>query len=383
MLISKIFFFSSLCMILYVYIGYPLLVFLIASVRRRPIQKGNDEPTVTILIAAHNEEQSIAKTLKNKIHQDYPADKLQIIVVSDNSSDRTDEIVRTFDPRCVRLIRQEPRAGKTAALNLAFPSAKGDIIIFSDANSMYRPDTIRCLVRNFQDPQIGYVTGRMIYQNPTASTTGESCSTYMKYENFLRRFESEIGSVVGVDGGVDAVRRSLYRPMRPDQLPDFVLPLKVVQQGFRVVYEPGAVLMEDALPSSADEYAMRVRVALRTYWALKDMKSLLSPACNLLFAWQLWSHKVLRYLCFLFLIVAYLANLSLWFQGPIYKVLFLSQNLLYVGAFLSPVFSKRGFRPRLLYLSNYFVLLNVSSAHAFLKFLSGKKQTFWAPRKGL
>ena len=370
-------------MILYVYIGYPLLVFLIASVRRRPIQKGNDEPTVTILIAAHNEEQSIAKTLKNKIHQDYPANKLEIIVVSDNSSDRTDEIVRTFDPRCVRLIRQEPRAGKTAALNLAFPSAKGDIIIFSDANSMYRPDTIRCLVRNFQDPQIGYVTGRMIYQNPTASTTGESCSTYMKYENFLRKFESEIGSVVGVDGGVDAVRRSLYRPMRPDQLPDFVLPLKVVQQGFRVVYEPGAVLMEDALPSSADEYAMRVRVALRTYWALKDMKSLLNPARNPLFAWQLWSHKVLRYLCFLFLVVAYLTNLSLWFQGPIYKMLFLSQNLLYVGAVLSPIFSKRGFRPRLLYLSNYFVLLNVSSAHAFLKFLSGKKQTFWAPRKGL
>ena len=138
----------------------------------------------------------------------------------------------------VHLIRQEPRAGKTLALNLAVGRAKGEIIVFSDANSSYSPDALRCLVENFNDPEVGYVTGKMIYTNPDGSPVGDGCTAYMKYENFLRTLETRIGSMVGVDGGIDAVRKSLYRPMNPDQLPDFVLPLRVVEQGFRVVYEP-------------------------------------------------------------------------------------------------------------------------------------------------
>jgi cellulose synthase/poly-beta-1,6-N-acetylglucosamine synthase-like glycosyltransferase len=381
-MVAKIVFLGSLGMILYVYLGYPLLALLLGLVRRRPVQKGETEPTVSVLIAAHNEEQSIAATLRNKLTQDYPADKLEVIVVSDGSADGTDAIVRTINPGRVKLIRQEPRAGKTAALNLAFPVSTGEILVFSDANSLYRPDTIRRLVRNFQDPRVGYVTGRMVYRNPDGSWTGEGCSLYMKYENLLRGIESEIGSIVGVDGGVDAVRRDLYRPMTPDQLPDFVLPLSVVVQGYRVVYEPQALLMEDALQSSADEYAMRVRVSLRAFWGLKDMRSLLNPAGHPLFAWQLWSHKVLRYLCFLFMIGAYLANVPLWSQGRLYQALFVLQNAFYAGALLSSALGRRGLSFRPLYLANYFVLLNLSSAHAFGKFLTGKKQVLWQPRKG-
>ncbi len=174
-------------------------------------------------------------------------------------------------------------------------------------------------MRNFADPEVGYVTGRMVYVDRQGTIIGDGCSAFMRYENRLRRYETALGSVVGVDGGIDAVRKSLYRFMRADQLPDFVLPLMVVEQGYRVVYEPEAVLQEPSLQNPADEYRMRVRVSLRALWALKDMRQLLTLRLNPLFAWQLWSHKVLRYLSFLFLIGAYLANGALWDAGAGYR----------------------------------------------------------------
>src|SRR5690606_20972471 len=160
--------------------------------------------------------------------QDYPAEKLEIIIVSDESEDGTDEIVKTTaaqDPR-VRLIRQVPRQGKTSGLNIAMLDATGEIIIFSDANSHYQPDAIRQLVDCFNDPNVGYVTGKMVYVNEEGNVVGDGCSAYMKYENYLRSLESQVSSVVGVDGGIDAIRKALYQPMNADQLPDFVLPLK-------------------------------------------------------------------------------------------------------------------------------------------------------------
>ena len=151
---------------------------------------------------------------------------------------------------------------------MAVPLASGEIIVFSDANSLYAPDALRRLLANFADEEVGYVTGRMIYANPDGAPIGEGCSAYMKYENALRLIETRLGSIVGVDGGIDAVRKVLYRPMNAEQLPDFVLPLKVVEQGYRVVYEPEALLWESSLNEAADEYRMRVRVSLRAFWAL-------------------------------------------------------------------------------------------------------------------
>jgi len=382
MLIHKLLFFSSLFLILYVYLGYPMLAFLISVVRNRRVRKGADEPRVTILIAAYNEESHIEATLLNKLDLSYPKEKLEIIVISDGSTDRTDEIVRRYENEGVGLIRQEPRAGKTSALNMAAPKASGEILVFSDANSLYAPEALEKLIQNFNDPKVGYVTGKMIYTNPDGTSIGDGCSAYMKYENVLRSLEARLGSVVGVDGGIDAVRKDLYQPMNADQLPDFVLPLKVVEQGFRVVYEPDAILKEPALKASKDEYKMRVRVSLRSLWALWDMRTLLSFSSSALFSWQLWSHKVLRYLCFLFLIIAYLSNFALWTQGLFYKLVFILQNMAYLGAIVSPILEKREIRSPILYLFNYFTLLNLASAHAFLKFLIGQKTVMWEPRKG-
>ena len=380
--VVEFFFYSSVCMVFYVYVGYPLIIAFIGSILRRNVRKNDVEPHVTIIISAYNEEDNIAQTIENKLCQDYPKDKLEVIVVSDGSDDCTDSIVKNFSDQGVRLFRQEPRAGKTAAINKAVAEADGEIIVFSDANSLYSNDALRRIVQNFYDPEVGYVTGKMIYTNPNGDAIGDGCTTYMRYENFLRVTETRTGSIVGVDGGIDAVRKSLYRTMAPDQLPDFVLPLTVVEQGFRVVYEPQALLKEPALQNTGDEYRMRVRVALRSFWALKDKRNMLSLKRHKLYTWQLWSHKVLRYLCFIFMIVAWISNLLLLPAGNLYRLAFALQSGAYAGVLLSPFFEKMGFKIRVLYLFRYFVLLNVAAAHAFIKFLQGRKVVMWSPRKG-
>jgi hypothetical protein len=204
----------------------------------------------------------------------------------------------------------------------------------------------------------------------------------MRYENWLREAETRLGSVVGVDGGIDAMRKEIYRPMNPDQLPDFVQPLKVTEQGYRVVYEPDALLWESSLKESGDEYRMRVRVSLRAFWALFDMRKLLVPGYDTLFAWQLWSHKVFRYLCFVFLIAAYASNALLLGDGFLHRILFALQNGGYIVAFTAPLLERNGMKLRVLSFTRYFLLLNLAAAHAFCKFILGKKQVIWTPRKG-
>lgn len=369
-------------MIFYVYLGYPATVAMYALIANRKVHKGHIEPNVTILIAAYNEAECIAATIENKLSLDYPTDKLEVIVISDGSDDGTDNIVRGFTGRGVTLIRQEPRAGKTSALNLAVPRARGEIIVFSDANSMYDKAALSYLVKNFSDPEVGYATGKMVYTNPDGSTIGDGCTAYMKYENKLRSLETLTGSLIGVDGGIDAVRKNLYIPMNPDQLPDFVLPLRVAEQGYRVVFEPEALLNEVSLKNAADEYRMRVRVSLRAIWALWELKHLLSLKRYGWFAWQLWWHKVFRYVCFVFLVLTFISNAFLIGRGLIYSLFFILQLAGYLCAFLMPLLEARGYRLPPLKFSRYFLLLNLAAAHAFGKFIRGQKQVLWTPRKG-
>jgi cellulose synthase/poly-beta-1,6-N-acetylglucosamine synthase-like glycosyltransferase len=377
---TKAIFFGSLFILFYIYLGYPVLVLLLSKLKRNQVNKGTYEPNVTILIAAYNEERYIENTIKNKLELNYPKEKLGIIVISDGSTDRTDDIVGKYLNHGVRLLRQEPRAGKTSALNLGVKRAGGEILVFSDANSIYDQNALDFLVRNFNDPDVGYVTGKMIYTNPDGTVIGDGCSAYMKYENYLRKLETKVGSIVGVDGGVDAVRKSLYQLMNPDQLPDFVLPLRVIEQGYRVVYEPQAILKEPSLKSAQDEYKMRVRVSLRALWALWDMKHLLNLRKYGQFAWELFSHKLLRYFGFLFLFALYISNIFLLKDSFNSKIIFILQNIFYLSASLSFVLDRLGQKLIYFYISYYFTILNLASAHAFFKFAFGKKQTIWTPR---
>jgi cellulose synthase/poly-beta-1,6-N-acetylglucosamine synthase-like glycosyltransferase len=370
----------------YPYVLYPIFVNILGRIVRAHVKVDTAfRPRVTVVTAAYNEAAHIADTVRNKLEQDYPRELLDVIVVSDESSDGTDAIVSQIASSAagrVALIRQSPRQGKTAALNRAVPGSRGDIIVFSDANSIYRKDTIAKLVRNFSDPRVGYVTGKMVYVNPDGSLVGDGCSAFMRYENLLRAAETRLGSVIGVDGGVDCVRKALYRPMSADQLPDFVLPLNVVEQGFRVIYEPEAQLTEDALTTQSSEYRMRVRVALRALWALWDKRALLNPFKYGLFAWQLWSHKLLRYLSFLPLAAAVVLSWTLAGSGIVYTTIiagqlvfgfFVAVSLLGPRAIADTALGRYCF---------YFALLNWASAVAFVRFLRGEKQVLWQPRIG-
>ena len=376
-------FWCSVLLTVYIYIGYPFVVGVLARRQAVVEHQSNSFPKVSILIAAYNEEECIVNTLNNKLSLDYPNDNYEIIVVSDECTDSTDALVQQISESSdvpIRLVRQIPRRGKTSGLNLIVPEATGEIIVFSDANSIWEKDVLEKLTSNFQEASVGYVTGKMVYVNQDGTLIGDGCSSYMKYENWLRSGESALGSIVGVDGGIDAMRKSLYESLRADQLPDFVQPLKVVEKGYRVVYDDRASLKEDSLDSMDDEYRMRVRVSLRAMWALLDMRQLLNPLKFRFFSWQLFSHKVLRYLAFIPISLAFLANAMLVAEG-FYTTLFICQLFFYLLVLKGHRSSDKNL-PNYIALPYYFIILNVACAHAFVRFIKGEKQVIWTPRVG-
>ncbi|WP_417522065.1 glycosyltransferase family 2 protein [Marinobacter sp.] len=380
-------FWISFLGLVYIYFGYPICIKLVASARPLPVNKSAAHlPKVSILIAAYNEANDIEATLRNKLGLDYPAEQLEILVVSDESDDGTDEIVQAVAadaPFPIKLFRQVPRQGKTAGLNLLSQHAKGDILAFSDANSEWDSQALKALVSNFNDPCVGYVTGKMVYVNPEGALIGDGCSAYMKYENWLRAQETLVGSVVGVDGGIDAMRKELHSELSADQLPDFVQPLKVVEQGYRVVYEPDALLKEEALSDGGSEFSMRVRVSLRALWALKDMKQLMSPTNDPVFAWQLISHKLLRYAAFAPMVTLAIAAIYLAPVKGFYALAATGYALFLYFAWLGHKKQSRDQAlPAFYALPYYFMLLNLASFQAFVAFSKGEKKVIWSPRKG-
>jgi glycosyltransferase involved in cell wall biosynthesis len=380
-------FWLSLALLCYIYFGYPLLARAVATLWPNPVDKNPvHQPKVSILIAAYNEAKDIEGTLLNKIALDYPSDKLELLVISDESDDDTDDIVERVAGSArfpIRLFRQVPRQGKTAGLNALIPETSGEIILFSDANSQWDAQAVSKLCSNFAEPNVGYVTGKMVYVNDDGSLVGDGCSAYMKYENWLREQETRIGSVVGVDGGIDGMRKELYQTLRSDQLPDFVQPLKVVEQGYRVVYEPQALLKEEALKDSDSEFSMRVRVSLRALWALKDMRHLMNPFRDPMFAWQLISHKLFRYAAFVPLATLALATLLLAPARGIYTLAFLGLVIFLYLAWTGYKREAGGKSLSVIYsIPYYFMLLNVASYTACISFLKGEKKIIWNPRKG-
>ncbi|BFM10393.1 glycosyltransferase family 2 protein [Simiduia litorea] len=374
-------FWFCLLLIGYIYVGYPLLLRLLPKQTLGSQQTFATPPSVTVIIPAFNEAASIEGTILNKLEQDYDQTQLSIVVVSDESEDGTDAIVQRIAQAHsnVRLIRQSPRQGKTAGLNLAISQIDSEFIVFSDANSHYAKNAVSELIACFEDQEVGYVTGKMVYTNADGSLVGDGCSAYMKYENAMRRLETVTGSVVGVDGGIDAIRRELYQPMNADQLPDFVLPLKVVTQGKRVVFCEQALLNEEALNNSQSEFRMRVRVSLRAYWAMWDMRHLFNPSNYGLFSLQLTSHKLLRYLAFFPLALLFVSSALLSGLAPIYFLAFIGQLGFYAAAGYASAAESQN---RWLGLANYFCLINIAAAMAFINFLKGEKIVLWKPRVG-
>jgi len=365
----------------YPIVGYPLLLSAIALLRPRPVRRGEWTPSVTILVPAYNEAACIAGTIENKLALDYPAERLEITVVSDASEDGTDDIVRRYADRGVKLLRTAVRQGKAAALNEAIRHANGEIVVFSDANSTFAVDAVRRMVENFTDPRVGYVTGNLQYLHGEEAS-GRGSGAYMRYENWLRRIETRVDSVIGVNGGVDAMRRRLYTAVPADQITDFVLPLRVIAAGFRVVFDERVHSSERANQELGSEFRMRVRVALRALRGLVYMRQALNVVRAPLPAFCIFSHKILRYLSFLFLAGALIINAILAARNPSYIPLLLLQVAFYALALLGLTRNLPGALRRLTALPTYFLVSNVAFGIAALRFARGDVVATWRPRAG-
>src|SRR5215813_2324999 len=328
-LIAQVVFIAAIAVMAFIYVGYPALMLAISFVFRRPVRRADITPRVSVIIAAYNEERDIKAKLKNTLALDYPRERMEIIVASDCSTDRTDEIVRRFRKDGVVLYRQPCRFGKTVAQNRAVEVSSGEILVFSDATTMYEPDAIRKIVRSFADHEVGCVAGQLIYVDAASSAVGKGCSSYWGYEKFLKSCESHVGSLVGVSGCLYAVRRTCHTRLANDMIDDFVIATEIHLQDLRTVYDPEAVAVEDTNHRSKDEFRMRVRVIKQTLSALRRYRQALNPFEHKMFAFQMISHKVLRYSIPFLLIAALIA--SGWASGAVdwLRFAFIGQLALY------------------------------------------------------
>jgi cellulose synthase/poly-beta-1,6-N-acetylglucosamine synthase-like glycosyltransferase len=373
-------FWLSAGIVLYVYVGYPLILGFLAKYFPRESQPGpNWEPAVSLMISAYNESPVIASKLENSLALDYPADRMEIIVVSDCSEDGTDEIVGRFSERGVRLIRQGQRLGKSAGLNLAVPQARGDVLVFSDANAIYQPDSIRQLVRHFSSPHIGFVVGNARYScknSPTAPAEAEGL--YWKLETWMKEKESAIESVVGGDGAIYAIRRELYAPLLPTDINDFLTPLQIIDLGYRGIFEPRAVSYEDTAESFQKEFRRKVRIVSRSFNALFRVPGILKPWHNPRHWLQLVSHKLLRWLVPFFLILLFVTSLILS-RSPLYRIALLLQTAFYAIAIIGWILPGTRTAWKAVSLVYYFCLVNMASMIGCMKCFRGDLSGTWTP----
>ena len=377
----EVIFWLSVAAVGYAYVGYPLLLWLISLIRPKPVHSEPWTPSVSVIIAAYNEERDLAAKLENTLALDYPKSQLEIMVTSDCSSDRTDEIAKSFSDRGVRLHRQEERHGKTAAQNAAVTKAKGEIIVFSDATTHYQPDVLRLMMPAFADRSVGCVTGRVIYQDAKDTSVGAGTQSYWNYEFFLKKHESNVCSLIGVCGCMYAVRKSAYVPLYNDACSDFIIATTMVEQGLRAVYVPDAVCMEEPNSQAKKELAARVRIISQTFSDLWRNRAVLNPFRSGFYAVQLWSHKIMRYLVPVFLIAIFVTSGFLAPRSVFYAALFVVQVAFYLAALVSSLLERAGLSVRLLALPQYFVITNLASLIAFVKFISGESYTRWEPHR--
>ena len=378
-LAAQIIFCLSTAALFYTYAGYPILLALVSAVRPRKVQRGKFETSVTVIITAYNEERVLAAKLENTLGLDYPRELLEIIVASDCSTDRTDEIARRFASRGVCLHRQPQRFGKTAAQNAAVAQARGDIILFSDATSLYQPDAVRAIMPSFADPAVGCVAGRLVYIDPSDSRVGRGARTYWSYETFLKKRESLACSLIGASGCLYAVRRTAYVPLYHEACSDFIIATKMVEQGLRAVYEPAAVCTEETNRRADSELKMRVRVIAQTFTDLWRHRGMLNPLRSGFYAVQLLSHKVMRYLVPFFLLGVLGASAILARGDLFFQIMFMAQLVCYVCAALASLLERVGVRSQLLVFPQYFVLANVASLIALYKLIRGERYAHWEP----
>jgi cellulose synthase/poly-beta-1,6-N-acetylglucosamine synthase-like glycosyltransferase len=383
---SLVLFWTAIFLILYTYIGFPLLVVLRGLLWKRPYKRESfpSLPSVSIVISAYNEAKTIATKLDNILSLDYPRQKLEVVIASDGSNDGTDTIVENYKEQGVKLLSL-PHHGKSVALNAAVALSQGEILVFSDANSLYKVDAIQELVKPFGDPKVGGVAGNQIYQRESSGgSASDGERAYWSFDRMLKLYQSRSGNTLAATGAIYAIRRSLFRPIPDGVSDDFVASTGVMVQGYRLVFTPDAIAYEPVAATNSVEFRRKVRVIIRAWRAFIHMKELLNPFRYRFYAIQLFSHKILRYLVVFPLLTLFFVSPFLWKNGLFYQLATLGQVVFYLCALLGLLLDGTRFRRmKLLTIPFYFCMVNAASLVAIISVLRGQQIKHWAPQRAV
>ncbi len=384
-------FWLATAIVAYTYAGFPILVLLRARLRPRPHLTADITPSVSVVIAAHDEVAAISTRVDNLLALDYPADRLEIVVASDGSTDGTAKAAQRSNDARVRVL-DLPRTGKATALNAAVAASTGSILVFSDANTAYAPDAIRALVRSFADPDVGGVAGNQVYlparattgpiDPAAASAVGVGERSYWDFDRRIKEAESLGGSVISATGAIYALRRELFRPVPDGVTDDFVTSTLAIAAGRRLIFEPAAVALEPVAGSSRREYRRKVRIMTRGLRGVAVARGLLDPRRHGFYALQLLTHKVLRRLMAVPLLVIAATSLALWGDGSLYRLATIAQLGVYgLGAGGLALGDRPAGRRPWFALPAFFCLVNIASLHALANLLTGRRIDRWQPAR--
>lgn len=375
---AELVFWTAIAVVCYTYLGYPAIIWVLGRCFPRPIHCTSQTPKVTVLIAAHNEERSIAEKIENCLTLEYPPEQLDIVVVSDGSTDQTNEIVERYVlrfPERVTLIALHDRGGKARALNAGAVAATGDILLLADARQRFDAQVVQPLVRNFSDPEVGAVSGELFLGREGMEEKPEGLGLYWRYEKMIRQAESRGGSTVGYSGAISAIRRSLFCPLPADTLvDDLVTPLQVAAQGYRVVFEPAARAFDQVSSTPGHEFARKVRTLAGVTQTLLRLRRLAGPL-SLRLQWQFWSHKVMRLLVPYALAMAFFASFVL--DGFFYRGAFLVQATVYGLGVLGMIGRLKGVWARLALTPQTFLMLNMAAVTGVIRYFIGQRLDLW------
>jgi len=372
----QIVFWSSIGLIFYAYLGYPILLKVLSVLRQRPVRKGIHVPRVSCIITVHNEETRIRLKIENTLKQDYPLKKLEIIVASDCSSDGTDAIVRSYESYGVRLVRLAERMGKEAAQKEAVNLAMGEVLVFTDVATTLPSNAILNVVKNFSDPTVGCVSSVDRPLDAEGRVCGEG--VYVRYEMFLRNLETKVNSLVGLSGSFFAARRVVCNPWTVELQSDFNTLLNSVRMGMRGVSDPESICYYKNLANQRMEFNRKVRTVLRGIAVLIKNLSMLNPLRYGVFSLQLLSHKLCRWLVPFAMISTFLSSALLVSRSTVHASAFMIQVVFYMIAVLG--MRTDGFQNKLmLKLPSFFLLVNLAILNAWYRYLKGERLTAWHP----
>lgn len=376
----KFIFWLSFAIIFYTYFGYPFLLWIISKLFSKPVQKEHITPKVSFVVVVNNEEQFIERKIKNILELDYPKENLEVIIGSDGSTDNTNKIIESYKDKGVRLKSLSRHIGKVNVLNKIVPQATGEIVVFSDVRQKFEKKALKELVANFSDSSVGSVSGELIFTGENENGVSKGVGFYWKYEKWMRRMESSIHSMIGATGAIYAIRKRLFVAPPPDTiLDDVFIPLKVVEQGFRAIFDAKARAYDKVASTSGEEFRRKVRTLAGNFQLFMQCRNLFNPFRSRI-GWQFFSHKFLRAVAFLFLITLFIMNLFLKSTYP-YNIVLALQIIFYLLALTGWEIERLRIKSKIVSFPYIFCVLNLAALEGFFKFFSGKQKVTWEKAK--